>query len=179
MPDETSQMLAWLSAVVFPDSSARSVFAFQRKLAASQWLPREQLEQRQLELLKKLASFAAREVPYWRDELSPDTIAHAEDLGSALAALPVFARSDLRDRQAELHAASLPEGHQLAGERSSSGSTGMIVTITSTNVALAVHHALTLRGYLWAGCDFQGGLAVIRCQKQNSAPYPKGAKLQR
>jgi phenylacetate-coenzyme A ligase PaaK-like adenylate-forming protein len=45
----------------------QGVFAFQRKLAASQWLTREALEERQLEFLKKLVGFAARDTPFWRD----------------------------------------------------------------------------------------------------------------
>ena len=179
MPDETSAMLERLRPAVFPDSISRSAFAFQHKLAASQWLAREKLEQRQLELLKQLVSFAAREAPFWRKRLSPDAIERAGDLTEAMTTLPVLSRSDVRDHKGELRSANLPDGHQFAGERSSSGSTGMMVTISATNIALAVHHALTFRGYLWAGCDFERGLAVIRRQKQNKALYPKGAKLQR
>ncbi|HMI96742.1 MAG TPA: hypothetical protein VK479_09540, partial [Micropepsaceae bacterium] len=95
MPDETSAMLERLRPAVFPDSISRSAFAFQHKLAASQWLAREKLEQRQLELLKQLVSFAAREAPFWRKRLSPDAIERAGDLTEAMTTLPVLSRSDV------------------------------------------------------------------------------------
>src|SRR4030081_2712564 len=116
MPDQTSAMLERLEPLVFPDSIAQGVFALQRKLAASQWLTRQALEQRQLELLKKLVGFAVRETPFWRGRVPPDAIEDAVDLGDALASLPVLGRSDVRDHQTGLRAANLPESHQLAGE---------------------------------------------------------------
>ena len=179
MADETDAMLDRLRPSILPDSAARRVFAFQEQLAASQWLPRATIEERQLVRLKSLVRFAAGQVPFWRERLSVEPIESAARLEEALAALPILSRADLRDHQSELRAVALPAGHRAAGERKSSGSTGMMVTVAVSDVALAVQHALTFRAHLWAGRDFSRTLAVIRRMTSGQARYPSGAKSAR
>lgn len=176
MRDRTDAMLERLKPSVLPDSISQRSFAFQERLAASQWLSRDVLERRQLDQLKKLVRFASREVPFWRDRLPAQKVEDASELGEALAALPILSRSALRDNRNALRAASLPAGHHAAGERSSSGSTGMMVSVGITDVVLAVQHGLTLRTHLWAGRDFARSLAVIRRLKSGEARAPSGHK---
>jgi phenylacetate-CoA ligase len=179
MVDETDAMLDRLRPSVLPDPASRRVFAFQEQLAASQWLPRATIEERQLVRLKTLVRFAAGQAPFWRERLSAGTIERAARLEEALAALPILSRAELRDNQSALRAVALPAGHRAQGERKSSGSTGMVVTVAISDVALAVQHALTFRAHLWAGRDFSRPLAVIRRMKSGQASYPSGAKAAR
>jgi phenylacetate-CoA ligase len=80
----------------------------------------------------------------------------------------------VRDNLALLQAEQLPAGHQLVGERTSSGSTGMVVAVKTTNVWLEWQNALTFRTQLWAGRDLDRPIAVIRRFPTGTAPYPQG-----
>ena len=69
MRDRTNATLERLQPSVFPDAASQWAFRFQLGLAESQWFPPERLEQMQLQRLKSLAEFAAREIPFWRTRI--------------------------------------------------------------------------------------------------------------
>src|SRR5262249_4921095 len=130
--DRTRARLEALRPKVRPDAQARQLFESQLRLADSQWLAREAIEQHQLACLKALAAFAARSVPFWRERVPLAELEKAPSLKAALSLLPVLSRADVRDNLVLLQVEHLPSGHQLAGERTSSGSTGMVVAVKTT-----------------------------------------------
>ena len=142
-------------------------------------MPRERLEQIQLGHLKRLVGFAQKEVPFWRARAIGSHVESAADLRQALSALPITTRQDLQDHAAGLRAGALPPGHAAASERTSSGSTGMAVTVMSTNVMLGWQDALTLRAYVWAGFDFSRSIAILRRLKAGIGEYPEGVRTPR
>jgi len=88
---------------------------------------------------------------------------------------PVLSRSAVRDNLPALQAEQLPAGHLAAGERTSSGSTGMVVAVKTTNVWLEWQNALTFRTQRGAGRELERSVAVIRRYPTGTAPYPDGA----
>jgi len=121
-------------------------------------------------------AFAAGNVPFWRERITID-LEKADSLETALSLLPVLSRAEVRDNLAALQAEDLPAGHHAAGERTSSGSTGMVVAVKTTNIWLEWQNALTFRTQLWAGRELERSVAVIRRFPTGAAPYPQGLSV--
>ena len=69
----------------------------------------------------------------------------------------------------------MPPGQRQTGEERSSGSTGQIVSVQTTNLHSGWQNALNFRAALWAGRDFSGEIAVIRKMSDGLANPPEGA----
>ena len=164
---------------VFPEANARQAFQTQLQLAESQWLAADRIAGGQLQRLKRIVQFAARQTAYYGERIAPDAVADAQSLADALACLPVLSRDTLRTVGETLRAAKLPEGHKIAGELSSSGSTGMVVRLMTSNVMSHWQNTLGVRSHLWAGRDFSLPIAVIRREKPGVAAYPNGIQARR
>lgn len=177
MKDRIEQTLEELRPAVPSDSGSQRIFAAQLRLAKSQWAAPAEIEAYQLARLKTLVAFAVREAPFWREGIAADDVAAAPTLNEALGALPILSRAALRDNRERLRAETLPSGHRPAGQRSSSGSTGMVVAVDTTNVALDWQNALAFRAQLWAGRDLQRGIAVIRRYPKGPTAWPDGLKV--
>src|SRR5258705_6692822 len=174
MRERTRLTLERLRPAVRPDADSRRGFESQMRLAKSEWFTAKEIEQYQLVHLKNLVAFAAQRVPFWRQRIAADAIQRAETLQEALNALPILSRAALRDNLAGLRAPDLPPGHVAAGERTSSGSTGMVVAVATSNVMLTWQSALAFRAQLWAGRDLQQRIALIRKYQKGEADYPNG-----
>ena len=174
MRDHIDRALEKLRPHVFSEPGCQAAFKLQLQLADSAWFAPEQIEQEQLTNLKQLAAFATRESPFWAARLNAGTLQQQECLADALSQIPILSRADVVDNPDALRAAALPAGQIAMGEVRTSGSTGALVSIQTTNVAITAHHALTVRGHLWAGRDFSRPMAVVRRYPRGVAEHPKG-----
>ena len=174
MRNRVLDTLHLLRPKVLRDATSRQLFDWQVRLASGEMASPADVAARQLERLKALAAFAAREAPYWRERLRIHDILAAQTLPEALAAIPVLTRADLRDHPGALRSENLPPRTQLAPQRSSSGSTGMVVAVDTTNVAMVWQSVLTFRTQLWAGRDLEASIAVIRRYPKGKAELPDG-----
>jgi phenylacetate-CoA ligase len=170
--DEIRERLERLRPLVFPEVAAHNAFKNQLALADSQWLSPDDLQQLQLRRLQGLVRFAVRETGYWPSRINAGAVAAAGTLRDALDALPILPRADLRDHGTAMSPRNLPAGQVRAAEHSSSGSTGIPIHVTSTNLWWKWQEVLTLRTYVWAGVDFSRPLAVIRARPAGPASYP-------
>jgi phenylacetate-CoA ligase len=170
--DKIRAALMALKPSLLPGPRAQASFEWQLRLTNSQWAARPKLEAHQLSRLKPLVRFAAQRVPYWRGELVPDQIEDAGSLQEALDRLPILSRDALRDNAEDFRAETLPKGHTAGVEKSSSGSTGMVVRVLTSNVSLRWQGTLGLRSHLWAGRDFTRSIAVIRRMEKGKGLYP-------
>src|SRR5215468_8728427 len=134
MKDMTRSMLESLRPSVFPDPVSQTAFKAQLRLADTEWFARDRLQQHQLIDLKKVVSFAASEIPFWRARLDVDAVLKTKHLADALALLPTLSRGEVLDNRDALRATALPSGHAVIGELKTSGSTGGVVSIHTTNV---------------------------------------------
>ena len=167
--------LAALQAQVLPLAEAQEAFGFQMRLSESQWYRRETLEAYQLGHLKTLVRHAAATVPYYAGRLPTDAIEAATTLAQALALIPILPRNALAADPEAFRAATLPSGQRQTGEERSSGSTGQMVRVATTNLHSGWQNALNFRAALWAGRDFTGDIAVVRMISGETAQAPDGA----
>jgi phenylacetate-CoA ligase len=170
--DKVSRALKALEPAVVPGKAARAAFEHQLRLANSQWAARQLLDRHQLDRLKSLVRFAAEHTPYYRERIARDRLAGAATLGEALARLPILPREALREHADQLRSGTLPKGHTIVAEKSSSGSTGVVVRAAVTNLSLKWQSALGLRSHLWGGRDFRRLIAIIRRMEPGKGTYP-------
>jgi phenylacetate-CoA ligase len=172
----TDHLLKNLSRRVLAAPEAHDAFAFQQRLAESQWYQPHVIEAYQLRHLKTIVRHAAREVPYYRDALSLAKIEQAATLAEAMSYVPILPRDLLAREPEAFRAKALPQGQHRAGEERSSGSTGQIVRVATTNLHYGWQNALNFRAQLWAGRDFAKPIAVIRKMDNGTALPPEGAQ---
>ena len=177
--DRIKTALDQLAPSLLPGAEPEAAFKAQLLLADSQWLDPDEMEEYQLGHLKALVGFAAREVPYWRARIAPDIVDDAMTLTEALARLPILARDQVHDQGETFRARALPKGELPAGTASTSGSTGMVVRVATTKLAVRWQKILNLRRYLWAGLDFRQSVAAIHRYPREVAQYPDSLRHSR
>jgi phenylacetate-CoA ligase len=173
MADRTHKALQRAEALRLPGIEASEVLNFQRILDESQWFKPEKLAAYQLQHLKALVRFACTSVEAYQSNIDAERVAKAGTLAAALAAIPILPRDRLAKAPLTFRPPTLPSGHRLAGSRSSSGTSGQVVRVETTNIAFGWQNALTLRTQLWADRDFELAYAGIRVGKRG-APCPEG-----
>ena len=124
----------------------QDVFAYLRRMNATQWLPSSQLVDIQLSRLQALLFSARRESPAYAQRLAglPAKVRSLD----ALRDVPTLSKQELRNEHAELQSVR-PE--LFCVRKTTGGSTGEPVTLLKTRSAMAWELAATWRGYGWAG----------------------------
>jgi phenylacetate-CoA ligase len=174
MKDRTHKALLRADAARFPGFEAGEVLSFQRRLDDSQWFTAERIVGYQLQQLKALVKFSATSVDAYKDSIDFERVADAATLEAALAAIPLLPRGRLAEEPLSFRAMDLPAGQSFAGIKQSSGTSGHMVSVETTNLAFGWQNALTLRAQLWANRDFNLPAASIRKDRRAAAPYPDG-----
>lgn len=174
MKDRTYKALQRAEVMRLPGAEAEQALSFQHRLDQSQWFPAEKIAAYQLQRLKALVDFAGRSVEAYRDSVDFERVAGAATLDTALAAIPLLPRGRLADEPQTFRAMTLPPGHSFSGIKRSSGTSGHMVSVETTNVAFGWQNALTLRAQLWANRDLTRPVAGIRLDSSAPAPYPDG-----
>lgn len=160
-----------------PDRLAAMLLAIQYQLEQSQWLPAETLQRSQFAQLKGVLRHAAGTVPYYKKRFAEAGFESAAALdGESWTRVPLLTRRDLQAAGDSIASTAPPKAHGKVHQISTSGSTGMPVTIRSTELARLFWLGFTLRDLLWHGFDFTKTLAAIRHAPGGAAKYPEGAK---
>jgi phenylacetate-coenzyme A ligase PaaK-like adenylate-forming protein len=177
--DRVKLLVDNLWPALLPGDAQLDAYKLQKVLADSQWLERSETEDYQLEHLKNLVKFAAREVPFYRSRIARDLLDDASTLDDALARLPIVSREQLRDAGDALRPETLPKGEVPAGTTTSTDSSGVTVQVATTELGLRWRRILDLRRLLWAGVDFDRSIAVIQTTAAGVAEYPSGLRYER
>jgi phenylacetate-CoA ligase len=157
-------------------SSGLAMLSMQYQFARSEWLPAQELGERQLAQLEVLLAHAGANVPYWRAALPKWGIATGVPLSwEQWRRIPPLRRSDVQTHQAELEATSYPRAHGGRAEQRTSGSTGTPVAIQTTQIAQMFWQAVTLRDDLWHRRDLSRTLAALRARGHPGADPHEGA----
>lgn len=157
---EVRSIVAGIAWPGIPGDPGAHLAALLFQLERSQWLPAEQLRERQLEQLRALLRHAKATVPRHAGtlrEIDPERLDRA-----AFLALPTLSRKDLQADFDALKSSAPPPGHGKVAQGQSSGSTGTPVRFLQTEATQLFWNALTLREHLWQERDFSGKLAAIR-----------------
>jgi phenylacetate-CoA ligase len=127
---------------------------YYRDLRKSQYLSRENIQEYQIEKLKKLIAYAYAHVPYYKEKMDaagirPNDIKSLDDLTK----LPILDKSDIRKN---LHFDLMAEGFDRKKMRkiTTSGSTGEPLIVYVDKNQLEYRFANTLRNMEWTGWRF-------------------------
>jgi phenylacetate-CoA ligase len=132
-------------------------------LDASQWMPREHLEQLQLAQLGQLAAHCEKQSPHFRRRLRENELS-ADALGErgGLARLAPLTRRRIQRAGEHLFCSEVPESHLPLAEGKTSGSTGEPVLVRRSAISRLHWFAMTLREHAWFERDFHQPLTAIR-----------------
>lgn len=166
------------------DAAGAMSLALQFQLEQSQWWSGRRLLERQFAQLARLVRHAHDNVPFYGSRLEAAGC-RADSLNrESWSRLPVLAREEVQQAGRDLDSQHPPPQHGKPFDISSSGSTGVPVSVRKTPLANSVWKAITLRDHLWHGRDFAGRLCAIRdteailgIGKGHLAAYPKGIAL--
>jgi phenylacetate-CoA ligase len=155
-----------LAEIAFPavvDAAAAQALALQYQLAQSQWWPPERLRAQQFGQLALLLRHARETVPHYAAAL-PAGLLGADGAvdPERWPEVPILARQTVQEAGDALASRAVPPAHGRVHAVSTSGATGMPVTVGRTALAGLFWNALTLRDHLWHRRDFGARLAVIR-----------------
>ena len=114
-------------------------------LMESQYWPPEQMLEFQRSQLTQLLHHAKATVPFYKTRLDVVFKRNGEIDWDRWHEIPIVTRADLRERRNELLARELPPGHGPTKDFSTSGSSGVPITITATAIASAVKSAAMRR----------------------------------
>lgn len=134
------------------------------ELERSQWSSCEEIHCAQFVQLAKMVSYAALNVPFYRERLR-DIPTEPEALKKAWKQLPVISRQEVQLAGSSLHAA-LPSDAEPPGLVASSGSTGRPLAALATSTTQLFWNAFTLRDHFWHRRNFGASLAAIRSMSE-------------
>lgn len=161
-----------------PKPNAAMRLAVLQQIEANQWNSPEAIRRGQFLQLNALLRHAAATVPFYADRL------RAAGLGLERPVtpedwlrMPLLSRGDIQKNRQAMLTSALPASHGKTSTNSTSGSTGMPVTVHGTSITALFWEIATLREHLWHGRDLKQSMAVIRRIPGGKAAYPEGLAL--
>ena len=152
---------------------------FQAQLAETERWPPDKLRAHQFHQIGILVEHASRTVPFYRARLAEAGIADPERIERLWHRLPLLTRREVQTAGTALQSTAVPDAHGAVLANTTSGSTGVPVTVLGTELDARFFKAFELRTLLWHDFEFTRKFAAIRKFKSNIAPYPKGAVADR
>lgn len=147
----------------FPAAGELRTFAILFQLEQTQWWTTEELRAHQLRQASALVSFAAANVPFYRERLAGLADGAAQPMSaSAWARIPILTRAEAQEAGGALNPAQSPPGHGPLLKIVTSGATGRPVTVVSTALAIQFRKAARLRADGWYRRDYAAKTAFIR-----------------
>ncbi len=146
-----------------PNPQFSLLWSAYQQLDRTQWLDAPALERGQLVQLRTLLAHCREHVPYYRRVLREAGV-DAAGIRSAgdFRRVPVLTRHGVQQSAPDLQAAVLPAGTVAGDTITTSGSSGVPVTVRLTNASQLWWFACYLRDLEWSGLDPRGRLASIR-----------------
>lgn len=114
-------------------------------LMESQYWPPGQMLEFQRNQLTQLLRHAKATVPFYKTRLDPLFNKNGDVEWNRWHEIPIVTRADLRECRTDLLARELPPGHGPTRDFSTSGSSGVPITVTATAIASAAKSAATQR----------------------------------
>jgi phenylacetate-CoA ligase len=152
-------------------------FWIRRKwLAGTQWQSKQELEDIQLRLLKRLVRYAYKAVPYYRrlmDErgIKVESIKTLEDI----TLFPILTKNDAKEIGDSLFSSTYPRW--LVRTTQTSGTTGTPFKLRRSLFSIQIEHAFARRQWDWAGaglndvCAYLKGTAIDDLATKRSGLY--------
>lgn len=121
-------------------------------LENTQYLSSEEIEKIQLKKLKKLISYAYKNVPFYKKQLNslnlrPEDIKSLEDLTK----LPILTKKNINSNLSKMK--SVKYANNDFNKNSTGGSSGYTLNFYNDNKKIEFRQAFVLRGNIWAGLN--------------------------
>jgi phenylacetate-CoA ligase len=159
------------------DPEVRQVWSLRNELDQSQWLPPEQIEQRQLAEIRSLAAHCLENVPYYREQLTAAGVVPAEIRTlDDFRKIPILSRQTCGERAADLQARRLPAGMVPLESSMTSGTSGVPLKVFQTNLVRRWWWACNLRDLEWRRFDPRGTLAALRPPRSPVKPSSQACR---
>lgn len=151
-------------------ATIQSIFSMLMK--SQYWSPKEMLIFQRTQL-EQLLRHAKANVPFYQKRL--DCVFRRDDSidWERWNEIPIVTREDLRDRREEMQARVLPPGHGQRGEISSSGSTGVPITYTVSQLAGEVSQQAWTRFFRARDLPNTGNWAEFKTVDYHGLPISK------
>ena len=143
------------------DSTPSLVQRIYQMLMESQHWPPETMLEYQRSQLAPLLRHAKATVPFYKTRLDPVFKENGGMDWDRWHEIPIVTRADLRDRREEMLTTDLPPGHGPVKDFSTSGSSGIPITITATAIAGAAKSAALRRMHTLHGMEDAGNFATF------------------
>ncbi|HEY9011719.1 MAG TPA: hypothetical protein VIN06_11940 [Devosia sp.] len=114
---------------------------FYEMLLESQYWSPERMREYQRSQLAQLLRHAKKNVPFYENRLDAVLKPNGDIDWDRWREIPIVKRSDLREHREAMQARELPVGHGIAGEASTSGSSGAPITVTVTDLMIRASDA--------------------------------------
>lgn len=144
--------------------------------SVSERMPPEQVADLQFTQMLELVNFARQTVPYYREKLAHlPVLQTSAQLKHYWSEIPLLTRHDLQQSKEAIFTESPLPSHEPSELMTSTGSTGMPVTVKGNVATQFFWNALTMRDHLWHQNDFSKTYAVIRFTENPAGKPPHGA----
>jgi phenylacetate-CoA ligase len=161
---------------IVPSPMAAQLFCQLHHFTISEKLPMPQLHALQFSQLIEVINFARKTVPYYQEKFTHiPTIQNAEQLRNLWLEIPLLTRLDLQRAKDTLFTQNPIPSHEPSELMTSTGSTGLPVTVKGNTATQFFWNAITLREHIWHKHEFDKSFAVIRFTSNPQAKPPFGA----
>ena len=139
-------------------------------LMESQYWPPEQMLAYQHSQIAQLLRHAKATVPFYRTRLNVVFKRNGEIDWNRWHEIPIVTRADLRDRRNEMLTSALPPGHGRTKDFSTSGSTGVPITVTVPGSMSTANGAAWKRFFRLQDIDNNKRCAEFNVNKRDGTP---------
>ena len=160
-----------------PSPRGRIILSLLHQLEQSEWWSAEEIRASQFKQLRRVLTFAVKNVPFYRQRFKECGIEGFTKFSpEEWKDFPRLQRHDIQAADRKLYSETIPRGHGRVSDVYTSGTTGRPIRALKTELSDLFWSAFTIRDHLWHGRDFKRTLAVIRHSEKGKHPYPKGLK---
>ena len=157
LTEEKAEQARWQACIRNPK------WAWFKQLVKNEFFPTEQQQAETTNRLIQILTFAAAEVPYYRDlfarlKLSVEDITSPEQL----IFLPELTKAVIQEQENRMRPRALPSGQKYGGSHASSGSTGKPVRVHQTEYVRFMRLLLTQRQLRWYRFEPTATMGTIR-----------------
>lgn len=147
---------------------------FYDMLLDSQWWTPRELMNYQRSQLRQLLTHARANVPFYETRLDAVFTPSGDIDWDRWTDIPIVRRQDIVERGETMLARVLPKGHEGVTTSKTSGTSGVPITLTSTQVAHIALNANRFRYYSWHEIDWTRTLCAIAGEDARQAAWPDG-----
>lgn len=153
--------------------------ALQFQYAKTERWPESVLEAQQFRQIEMLIAHCYQAAPYWRDRLRQAGLRPGQEINQTVwSRLPILTRAEAQRVGEQLRSDGVPSWHGATYGSATSGSTGIPLQYTKTNLRAVYWFSFSLRIMLWHRVKLDETMAVIKLMRSGEAWSDEGVWYQ-